>query len=92
MLLWTAGGTDADRTGCEKSESGSALPRVLTCFAESALDGTVTFCAPINTVCKVGLGFAIPEKRPKEWPKQRWQDTLYADLKHVGVQPDQTHD
>ncbi|EYC36888.1 hypothetical protein Y032_0846g2657 [Ancylostoma ceylanicum] len=34
----------------------------------------------------------VPEKRPKGRPKQRWLETLHADMKHVCVHPDQTRD
>ncbi|EYC36881.1 hypothetical protein Y032_0847g2669 [Ancylostoma ceylanicum] len=45
-----------------------------------------------DTICKVGLDLEVPGKRPKGRPKQRWLDTMHADLKHVGVHPDQAHD
>ncbi|EYC45450.1 hypothetical protein Y032_0427g1268 [Ancylostoma ceylanicum] len=45
-----------------------------------------------DTICKVDLGLEVTVKRPEEWPKKWWLDTLHADLKHVGVHPDQAHD
>ncbi|EYC46261.1 hypothetical protein Y032_0403g828 [Ancylostoma ceylanicum] len=49
-------------------------------------------CANYDTACKLGLDVGVPGKRPKERPKQRWLDTLHADLKHVCVHLAQAHE
>ncbi|VDO81485.1 unnamed protein product [Heligmosomoides polygyrus] len=41
-----------------------------------------------DSVRKIGLNFEVIGKRPKGRPKQRWLDTLHADLKITGVYPD----
>ena len=45
--------------------------------------------ASCDTVRRTGLELEVPGKRPKGRPKQRWSDTLHADLKIVGAHPDQ---
>ncbi|EYC02068.1 hypothetical protein Y032_0102g3464 [Ancylostoma ceylanicum] len=46
-----------------------------------------------DSVCNIGfdLGF-VPGKRPKRRQKQRWVDTLHADLEEIGIHPDQAHE
>ncbi|EYB86975.1 hypothetical protein Y032_0270g856 [Ancylostoma ceylanicum] len=41
---------------------------------------------------KIGFNLGVTGKRPKGRPKQRRMDTLHADLKTVGMHPDQAHD
>ncbi|RCN49909.1 hypothetical protein ANCCAN_03944 [Ancylostoma caninum] len=41
---------------------------------------------------KVGFDLEVSGKRPKGRPKQRWLDTLHADLKLAGIHPDQARD
>ncbi|KIH65377.1 hypothetical protein ANCDUO_04303 [Ancylostoma duodenale] len=48
--------------------------------------------ADSDSVCKVGFNLDVGGKRPKGRPKQRWMDTLHADLKAAGIHPDQAHD
>ncbi|KIH63202.1 hypothetical protein ANCDUO_06495 [Ancylostoma duodenale] len=45
-----------------------------------------------GTVRKVGLYLDFPCKRAKGRQKQRWLDTLHADLKLAGIHPDQARD
>ncbi|EYB85573.1 hypothetical protein Y032_0296g1713 [Ancylostoma ceylanicum] len=47
--------------------------------------------AESDSVCKLGFNLGVTGKRPKRRPKQRWMDTLYADLKTFGMQ-DQAYD
>ncbi|KIH48729.1 hypothetical protein ANCDUO_21198 [Ancylostoma duodenale] len=42
-----------------------------------------------GTASKIGFDLEVPGKRPKGRPKQRWLDTLHADLKLAGIHPDQ---
>ncbi|KIH52545.1 hypothetical protein ANCDUO_17354 [Ancylostoma duodenale] len=40
-----------------------------------------------DSICKIGFDLDVPGKRPKGRPRQRWMDTLHADLKAVALQP-----
>ncbi|EYB87852.1 hypothetical protein Y032_0256g368 [Ancylostoma ceylanicum] len=93
MLRWTAGVTRADRIRNEKISERFGIAPIADKLRETRLRwyGHV-LRANEDTICKVGLDLEVPGKRPKGRPKQRWLDTLHADLKHVGVHPDQAHD
>lgn len=41
-----------------------------------------------DIICKTGLELEVPGKRPKGRPKQRYFDTLHANLKLGGIHPD----
>ncbi|KIH60622.1 hypothetical protein ANCDUO_09119 [Ancylostoma duodenale] len=45
-----------------------------------------------DKVCRIGFDVDVPGKRPKGQAKQRWLDTLHADLKLARINPDQAHD
>ncbi|KAL6729361.1 hypothetical protein Aduo_000422 [Ancylostoma duodenale] len=45
-----------------------------------------------NKVCRTGFDVDVPGERTKGRPKQRWLDTLHADLKLARIHPDQAHD
>ncbi|VDL80830.1 unnamed protein product [Nippostrongylus brasiliensis] len=45
-----------------------------------------------DTLCKIGLVLDVPGTRPRRRPQQRWLDAIHADLKTVGVHPDQAYD
>ena len=45
--------------------------------------------ATFDTVRRNGLELVVPGERPKGRLKQRWLNTLHADLKIVGAHPDQ---
>ncbi|KIH46600.1 hypothetical protein ANCDUO_23346 [Ancylostoma duodenale] len=45
-----------------------------------------------GTVHKVCLELDVSGKRPKGSSKQRWLDTLHADVELAGIHPNQTHD
>ncbi|EYC19243.1 hypothetical protein Y032_0025g1262 [Ancylostoma ceylanicum] len=92
MLRWTAGVTRADRIGNEKIRERFGIVSLPTNFVKLALDGTAVLRANKDTICKVVLDLEVPGKRPKERPKQLWLETLHANLKYVGVYPDQAHD
>ncbi|EYC22387.1 hypothetical protein Y032_0017g3321 [Ancylostoma ceylanicum] len=93
MLRWTAGVTCADRIRDEKICERFGIAPIADKLRETRLGwyGHV-LRAKEDTICKVGLNLKVPGKRPKGRPKQRWLDTMHADLKHVGVHPDQAHD
>ncbi|EYC21189.1 hypothetical protein Y032_0020g45 [Ancylostoma ceylanicum] len=48
--------------------------------------------AESGSVWKIGFNLDVTGKRPRGRLKQRWMDTLHADLKTVGMRPDQAHD
>ncbi|EYC32637.1 hypothetical protein Y032_0002g1009 [Ancylostoma ceylanicum] len=93
MLRLTAGVTRADRIRNEKIRERFGIVPIAGKLRETRLRwyGHV-LRADEDTICKVGLDLEVPGKRPKGRPKQGWLDTLHADLKHVGVHPDQAHD
>ncbi|EYB91787.1 hypothetical protein Y032_0202g1790 [Ancylostoma ceylanicum] len=93
MLRWTAGVTRADRIRNKKIRERFGIAPIADKLRETRLRwyGHV-LRANKDTICKVGLNLEVPGKRPKGRPKQRWLDTLHADLKHVGVHPDQARD
>jgi hypothetical protein len=45
-----------------------------------------------DSLAKTGLNIDIAGKRPKGRPKQRWLDTLHADLQAARLHPDQAFD
>ncbi|KAL6728321.1 hypothetical protein Aduo_010102 [Ancylostoma duodenale] len=93
MLRWMAGVTRVDRIRNEKIREWFGIATIADELRETPLRwyGHV-LRANKETVCRVGLDLEVPGKRPKGRPKQRWLDTLHADLKHVGTHPDQAHD
>ncbi|EYB97808.1 hypothetical protein Y032_0137g2036 [Ancylostoma ceylanicum] len=93
MLRWTSGITRADRIHDEKIRERFGIVPIADKLREIRLRwyGHV-LCANEDTKCKVGLNLEVPGKRLRGRTKQRWLDTLHADLKLVGVHPDQAHD
>ncbi|EYC37913.1 hypothetical protein Y032_0757g2097 [Ancylostoma ceylanicum] len=93
MLRWTAGVTRAYRIRNEKIRERFGIAPIADKLREIRLRwyGHV-LRANEDTICKEGLDLEVPGKLPEGRPKQRWLDTLHADLKHVGVHPDQAHD
>ncbi|EYC27516.1 hypothetical protein Y032_0009g770 [Ancylostoma ceylanicum] len=89
MLRWTC----ADRIRNEKIRERFDIAPIADKLCETRFrwHGHVLH-ANEDTICKVGVDLEVPGKRPKGRPKQRWLDTLHADLKPVGVHPDQAHD
>ncbi|RCN45008.1 hypothetical protein ANCCAN_09003 [Ancylostoma caninum] len=92
MLRWIAGITRVEHIRNKKIRESFVIAPI-----RAELDGTATFCAPIKTHVQVGLDLEVPEIReigihcwPKGWPTVAIP--LHADLKQVGVQPDQAHD
>ncbi|EYB96023.1 hypothetical protein Y032_0154g2995 [Ancylostoma ceylanicum] len=93
MLRWTAGVTRADRIRNEKIRERFGIAPIADKLRETRLRWYVhVLRSNEDTICKVDLDLEVLGKRPKGRPKQRWLDTLHADLKHVGVHPDQAHD
>ncbi|KIH64858.1 hypothetical protein ANCDUO_04827 [Ancylostoma duodenale] len=45
-----------------------------------------------NKVCRIGFDVDVPGRQTKGRPKQRWLDTLHANLKLARIHPDQAHD
>ncbi|EYC05843.1 hypothetical protein Y032_0080g1396 [Ancylostoma ceylanicum] len=92
MLRWMAGIRRADRIRNEKTRERFGIAPIADKLRETRLRWyRHVLRANEDTICKVGLDLELPGKRPKGRPKQRWPDTLHADLKHVGVHPDQAH-
>ncbi|EYC43524.1 hypothetical protein Y032_0491g2404 [Ancylostoma ceylanicum] len=91
MLRWTAGVTRADRIRNEKIRERFGIALIADKIRETRLRwyGHV-LRANEDTICKVGLDLEVPGKQPKGRPKQRWLDTLHADLKHGSVQTRRT--
>ncbi|EYC26160.1 hypothetical protein Y032_0011g1591 [Ancylostoma ceylanicum] len=93
MLRWTAGITRADRTRNENIRERFGIIPIADKLRETRLSwyGHVLH-ANEDTICKVGLDLEVGGKRLEGRPKQRWLDTLHANLKHGGVHPDQAHE
>ncbi|PIO69918.1 hypothetical protein TELCIR_08246 [Teladorsagia circumcincta] len=92
MLRWTAGVTRLDhiRNGTIRKRFGVAP------IADKMREARLRWYGHVlrandDTVCKIGLDFNVPGKRPRGRPKQRWLDTLHEDLKLAGLHPDQAH-
>ncbi|EYC36474.1 hypothetical protein Y032_0893g2905 [Ancylostoma ceylanicum] len=93
MLRWTAGFTRAERIRNEKIRERFGIAPIAVKLRETRLrcyDHVLR--ANEDTICKVGLDLKVRRKRPRGRPKQRWLDTLHADLKLAGVHPDQAQD
>ncbi|EYC43085.1 hypothetical protein Y032_0504g2651 [Ancylostoma ceylanicum] len=45
-----------------------------------------------DKVSRISFDLEMSCKRPKGRPKQRWLDTIHAELKLTGIHPDQAHD
>ncbi|EYB92136.1 hypothetical protein Y032_0197g1559 [Ancylostoma ceylanicum] len=93
MLRWTAGIKRGDRTTNEKIQERFGIAPIANKLRETRLTwyGHVLRANEDtkDTICKVGLDLEVKGKRLKGRPKQRWLDTLHADLEHVDVHPDQ---
>ncbi|EYC37915.1 hypothetical protein Y032_0757g2097 [Ancylostoma ceylanicum] len=84
MLRWTAGVTRAYRIRNEKIRERFGIAPIADKLREIRLRwyGHV-LRANEDTICKEGLDLEVPGKLPEGRPKQRWLDTLHADLKHI---------
>ena len=93
MLRWTAGVTRMDRICNDDIRKKFGVAPIVDKMRESRLRwyGHV-LRAKADTVCKTGLQLEVLGKRPRGRPRQRWLDTLHADLKIVGAHPDQASD
>ncbi|VDL81764.1 unnamed protein product [Nippostrongylus brasiliensis] len=93
MLRWLAGVTRLDRvTNADIRERFGVVP-IAEKLRETRLRwyGHVLWASD-DTVCRIGLALDVPGTRPRGRPKQRWLDTIHADLKAVGVHPDHAYD
>ncbi|EYC12765.1 hypothetical protein Y032_0046g1411 [Ancylostoma ceylanicum] len=93
MLRWMAGITRLDRICNQDIRQRFGVTPITDKLREARLRwyGHV-LRAESDSVCKIGFNLDVTGKRPKGRPKQRWMDTLHADLKTVGMHPDQAHD
>lgn len=93
MLRWTAGLTRLDHVRNDDIRGKFGIAPVAEKLREARLRwyGHV-LRAKEDTVRKVGFELAVPGKRPRGRPKQRWFDTLHVDLKAAGIHPDQAFD
>ena len=93
MLRWMAGVTRLDRICNEDIRNRFGVAAISDKLRETRLRwyGHV-LRAEEGTVRKVGFDLEVSGKRPKGRPKQRWLDTLHADLKLAGIHPDQARD
>ncbi|VDL70796.1 unnamed protein product [Nippostrongylus brasiliensis] len=88
MLRWMAGVTRLDHiTIADTRERFGGVP-----IAEKLRETRLRWYGHVlrasdDTVCKIGLAFDVLGTRPREHSKQRWVDTIHADLKAVGVHP-----
>ncbi|VDL82448.1 unnamed protein product [Nippostrongylus brasiliensis] len=93
MLRWMAGVTRLDHvTNADIRERFGVIP-----IAEKLRETRLRWYGHVlrasdDTVCKIGLALDVPGTRPRGRPKQRWLDTIHADLKAVGVHPDHAYD
>ncbi|PIO64310.1 hypothetical protein TELCIR_14067 [Teladorsagia circumcincta] len=90
MLRWTAGVTRLDRIRNDDIRERFGVAPIADKMREARLRwyGHVLRRSD-ESVRKIGLKIDVPGKRPKGRPKQRWLDTLHADLKSVNIHPDQ---
>ncbi|VDP20896.1 unnamed protein product [Heligmosomoides polygyrus] len=89
MLRWTAGVTRLDRIRNDATRQKFGVAPIADKMREARLRwyGHV-LRGEEDGVRKIGLNFEVIGKRPRGRPKQRWLDTLHADLKITGVYPD----
>lgn len=93
MVRQMAGITRLDRTRNEEVYEKSAVAATGDKLRKTRIRWYVHVVRGGNqSVCRIGLDIEVLGKRQNGQPKQRWLDTLHADLKHVGVHPDQAHD
>ncbi|VDO19219.1 unnamed protein product [Heligmosomoides polygyrus] len=89
MLRWTAGVTCMDRIRNDVIRQRFGVAPIADKMREARLRwyGHV-LRGKEDSVRKISLNFEVIGKRPRGRPKQRWLDTLHADLKITGVYPD----
>ncbi|VDP54822.1 unnamed protein product [Heligmosomoides polygyrus] len=89
ILRWTAGVTHMDRVRNDAIRQKFGVAPIADKMREARLRwyGHV-LRGKEDSVRKIGLNFEVIGKRPRGRPKQRWLDTLHADLKITGVYPD----
>ncbi|EYC44370.1 hypothetical protein Y032_0463g1909 [Ancylostoma ceylanicum] len=93
MLRWMGGITQLDRICNQDIRQRFGVVAIDDKLREARLRwfGHV-LRAKGDKVCRIGYDLEVPGKRPKGRPKQRWLDTLHADLKLARIHPDQAHD
>ncbi|KIH46795.1 hypothetical protein ANCDUO_23150 [Ancylostoma duodenale] len=81
-LRWMVGVTQLDRICNDDIRNRFGVGAISDKLRKSRLQwyGHVLH-AEAGTVRKIGVELEVPGKRPKDRPKQRWLDTLHADLK-----------
>ncbi|VDP53628.1 unnamed protein product [Heligmosomoides polygyrus] len=87
MLRWTAGVTCMDIRNDVIWQKFGVAP-----IADKMHEARLRWYGHVvggkeDSVRKIGLNFEVIGKRPRGRPKQRWADTLHADLKITGVYP-----
>ncbi|KIH66768.1 hypothetical protein ANCDUO_02902 [Ancylostoma duodenale] len=87
MLCWMSGVTRLPRICNEEIRNRFGVAAITDKFL--VCDGTATFC--VTRKSAVGLDLEVLGKRPKGRRKQRWLNTIHADLKLAGIRPDQAH-
>uniref|UniRef100_A0A183FKK7 Reverse transcriptase domain-containing protein n=1 Tax=Heligmosomoides polygyrus TaxID=6339 RepID=A0A183FKK7_HELPZ len=89
MLRWTAGVTRMDRIRNDAIRQKFGVAPIADKMREARLRWYGHFLrGKEDSVRKIGPNFEVIGKRPRGRPKQRWLDTLHADLKITGVYPD----
>ncbi|KIH50643.1 hypothetical protein ANCDUO_19276 [Ancylostoma duodenale] len=93
MLRWMGGITQLDRISNQDVQQRFGVVAIADKLREERLRwfGHV-LRADGDKVCRIGFDVEVSEKRPKGRPKQRWLDTLHADLKLARIHHDQAHD
>ena len=93
MLRWISGVTRFDHVRNDDIRQRYGVAPITEKLREARLRwyGHV-LRADDNSLAQIGLNIDIPGKRPKGRPRQRWLDTLHADLQAARLHPDQAFD
>ncbi|KIH67573.1 hypothetical protein ANCDUO_02095 [Ancylostoma duodenale] len=93
MLRWMGGVTRLDRICNQDIPQRFGAAPIMEKLCEARLrwyDHVLR--ADNDSICKIGFDLDVPGKRQKGRLKQRWMDTLHADLKVVRIHPDKAYD
>ncbi|KIH56319.1 hypothetical protein ANCDUO_13501 [Ancylostoma duodenale] len=93
MLRWMGGVTRLERICNQDIRQRFGVSPITEKLREARLRWYgLVLRADNDNICKIGFDLDVSGKRSKGRPKQRWMDTLHADLKVVRIHPDQAHD
>ncbi|EYC17928.1 hypothetical protein Y032_0029g1964 [Ancylostoma ceylanicum] len=93
MLSWMADTTPIERSCNQdiRQRFGVAPIPGKLCGAHLRRLGHM-LCAHNDSVRRIGSSFMVTGERSKGRKKQRWMDTMHADLKTFSMHADQAHD